>query len=109
MAGQNDFLIQKYNIKSPKIALCALNPHAGENGMLGKEETDIFEIAEAFLQFFVGNPQAVTNSDTQSIVEDVEGFVVSNGKTEAIAVKAAAVRKFNIFSHELNFFFRMEK
>ena len=34
----NDFLINKYKIKEPKIALCALNPHAGENGILGKDE-----------------------------------------------------------------------
>ncbi len=37
----NNFLKDKYNIKSPKIALCALNPHAGENGILGREEIDI--------------------------------------------------------------------
>ena len=28
----------KLNIKKPSFALCALNPHAGENGILGKEE-----------------------------------------------------------------------
>ncbi len=32
----------KFNIKNPKIAICALNPHAGENGMLGREEIDTF-------------------------------------------------------------------
>ena len=37
----NEFLIKKCKIKSPKIALCALNPHAGENGILGCEEIDI--------------------------------------------------------------------
>ena len=37
----NDFLIQKCKIKSPKIAMCALNPHAGENGILGTEENEI--------------------------------------------------------------------
>jgi 4-hydroxythreonine-4-phosphate dehydrogenase len=33
---KNDFLIQK-----PKIAILGLNPHAGEQGMLGKEEIDL--------------------------------------------------------------------
>jgi 4-hydroxythreonine-4-phosphate dehydrogenase len=33
---KTDFAIQK-----PKIALLGLNPHAGENGLLGKEEQDI--------------------------------------------------------------------
>ena len=34
------FLKEKCNIHYPKIALCALNPHAGENGVLGSEEID---------------------------------------------------------------------
>lgn len=37
----NNFLIEKYGINNPKIALCALNPHAGEGGILGREEIDI--------------------------------------------------------------------
>ncbi len=37
----NNFLIEKYKIKNPKIGLCALNPHAGENGILGREEIEI--------------------------------------------------------------------
>ena len=35
---KNDF-----NIKSPKIAVLGLNPHSGENGMLGTEELDKIE------------------------------------------------------------------
>lgn len=31
----------KLNIKKPSFALCALNPHAGENGIIGQEELDI--------------------------------------------------------------------
>lgn len=37
----NDFLIKKCKIENPKIAICALNPHAGENGILGSEENEI--------------------------------------------------------------------
>lgn len=37
----NKFLVEKCNIKHPKFALCALNPHAGENGFLGNEEKEI--------------------------------------------------------------------
>jgi len=33
----NEFLI-KCGIKKPRFGLCALNPHAGENGILGTEE-----------------------------------------------------------------------
>ena len=31
---------EKRNIKKPKYALCSLNPHAGEGGILGTEESD---------------------------------------------------------------------
>ncbi len=37
----NKFLKEKCHILYPKIALCALNPHAGENGILGHEEIDV--------------------------------------------------------------------
>lgn len=33
-------LSEKFKIDSPKIAVCGLNPHAGENGEFGKEEID---------------------------------------------------------------------
>lgn len=45
----NDFLIQKYNIKFPKIALCAFNPHCGEGGILGDEEIKILNPAVEIL------------------------------------------------------------
>ncbi|WP_019518920.1 4-hydroxythreonine-4-phosphate dehydrogenase PdxA [Faucicola boevrei] len=32
---------QKFNLKNPKILVCGLNPHAGENGCLGREEIEI--------------------------------------------------------------------
>lgn len=34
-------LKDKFKISNPKLALCAFNPHAGENGILGREEADI--------------------------------------------------------------------
>ncbi|MCM1033998.1 MAG: 4-hydroxythreonine-4-phosphate dehydrogenase PdxA [Paludibacter sp.] len=37
---QNDFTIRK-----PRIAVLALNPHAGDNGLIGKEEQDIIKPA----------------------------------------------------------------
>ena len=36
-------LQKKFGIEKPKILLCGLNPHAGENGYLGREEIDIIE------------------------------------------------------------------
>lgn len=45
----NRSLIRDFGIHSPRIAVLALNPHCGDNGLLGNEEKDIIEpaIAEA--------------------------------------------------------------
>jgi len=37
----NDSLIKDFGIRKPKIAVLGLNPHAGDNSLLGNEETDI--------------------------------------------------------------------
>lgn len=37
----NQALKDVYAIENPKIAVCALNPHAGENGNMGHEEIEI--------------------------------------------------------------------
>jgi 4-hydroxythreonine-4-phosphate dehydrogenase len=34
-------LVSKFGIAKPRIAVCGLNPHAGEAGFLGREEIDI--------------------------------------------------------------------
>ncbi len=36
-----EFLRTKCGIRRPKIAVCGLNPHAGENGVLGSEELSV--------------------------------------------------------------------
>tara|TARA_R110002049_G_scaffold252264_2_gene427406 strand:- start:128636 stop:129604 length:969 start_codon:yes stop_codon:yes gene_type:complete len=36
-------LISKFGIKNPRIGVCGLNPHAGEQGHLGREEIEIIE------------------------------------------------------------------
>lgn len=35
-------LVEKLHIMKPRIALLGINPHAGENGAIGREEIDIF-------------------------------------------------------------------
>lgn len=44
----SDSLSGRFGIKSPKIAVCGLNPHAGENGEFGRE--DIEKIAPAIMR-----------------------------------------------------------
>ncbi len=38
-------LKQRFGIKQPRLALCGLNPHAGEQGHFGREEIDILNPA----------------------------------------------------------------
>lgn len=40
-----DFFVNKLGIASPKFALCGFNPHAGEDGILGREEIEILQPA----------------------------------------------------------------
>lgn len=42
---QSRFLKSALGIRSPRIGLCALNPHAGEGGLLGMEEGDVLKRA----------------------------------------------------------------
>lgn len=60
----NDVLKNKFSIKNPKIALCALNPHAGENGILGDEEIKEFYPAVEFLKKNGVNVDLPKPSDT---------------------------------------------
>jgi len=41
----DDWLRRYWNIETPRIAVCGLNPHAGEEGRFGDEETRIIEPA----------------------------------------------------------------
>jgi 4-hydroxythreonine-4-phosphate dehydrogenase len=41
----NASLVRDFNIRKPRIAVLGLNPHAGEDNLIGREETDIIEPA----------------------------------------------------------------
>lgn len=46
-----DSLVNDFGIDKPKIAVLGLNPHAGENGLIGSEEKDVIEpVVEEFRQ-----------------------------------------------------------
>lgn len=36
-------LVQRFKVVQPRILVCGLNPHAGENGHMGREEIDIIK------------------------------------------------------------------
>lgn len=41
----NESLIKDFKIRKPKIAILGLNPHAGDNGVIGKEDEEIIKPA----------------------------------------------------------------
>jgi 4-hydroxythreonine-4-phosphate dehydrogenase len=43
-------LRQDFGIAAPRLAICGLNPHAGENGLMGREEIEIIAPAIAALR-----------------------------------------------------------
>lgn len=65
----NQSLIRDFAISRPKIAVLALNPHAGDNGLLGKEEIEIINPAiekavnEGILAFGPYPPDGFFGSD----------------------------------------------
>lgn len=50
ISSLDEFFKEKLNIISPTFALCALNPHAGEHGILGREEIEIMQPAVEILK-----------------------------------------------------------
>ena len=52
-----DFL-QRRGIKSPRIAVAGLNPHAGESGKIGREEIEIIAPAVSELRSKIQNPKS---------------------------------------------------
>ncbi len=46
----NEDLKNKFGCIKPKILICGINPHAGEDGLLGKEEIDIIMPAVKYLK-----------------------------------------------------------
>ena len=53
-----DFL-RRRGIAKPRIAVAGLNPHAGESGALGHEETDVIAPAVEKLQSAIGSRQSI--------------------------------------------------
>src|SRR5690606_42128719 len=43
-------LRRDFGVAAPRIALCGLNPHAGESGSIGREEIEIINPAAAALR-----------------------------------------------------------
>ena len=60
----NRDLIEKFAIAKPRVLVCGLNPHAGENGHLGREEIEVIEPALEALRNRGYNLQGPLPADT---------------------------------------------
>ncbi len=57
-------LRQNFGIGAPRLAVCGLNPHAGENGQLGREEIDVISPAIEKLTLLGINATGPHSADT---------------------------------------------
>ena len=67
-------LRQKFGIKQPKIALCGLNPHAGESGHMGMEEIETIIPAIKVMQSKGLNVAGPFPADTLFTPKKVKNF-----------------------------------
>jgi len=63
-----------FNLKQPRLALCAFNPHGGEGGLFGYEERDILQPAVRLLQAEGINIQGPSASDTLFVKAVAGGY-----------------------------------
>ncbi len=73
-----DALKQTFKLAAPRILVCGLNPHAGENGYLGREEIDVItpvlgELRKAGLQ--IVGPLPADTIFTQPYLEQADAVL----------------------------------
>ncbi len=69
-------LTARYGIAQPRIALCGLNPHAGESGHLGREEIDVIAPAIETLRQRGLRVEGPFPADTIFVPDHARGFDV---------------------------------
>nr|AAY89930.1 predicted 4-hydroxythreonine-4-phosphate dehydrogenase (4-(phosphohydroxy)-L-threonine dehydrogenase) [uncultured bacterium BAC13K9BAC] len=72
----NHDLINKFGLKNPKILICGLNPHAGEEGILGNEEINIIKPAILSLKKLGINVDGPVPADTAFISKYINEYDV---------------------------------
>ena len=72
----NREIIKKFGINKPKILMCGLNPHAGEDGFLGKQEIKIIKPAIKSLKALGIDVDGPVPADTAFINKFVEKYDV---------------------------------
>ena len=91
----NHSLKQDFNIQKPKIAVLGLNPHAGENGMLGIEDSTLIEPAikklnKEFLLDILG-PFPADSFFTKDNLDKYDGILAMYHDQGLIPIKVIAL------------------
>jgi 4-hydroxythreonine-4-phosphate dehydrogenase len=92
-------LIDKFGLSAPRIAVCGLNPHAGESGYLGREEIDVIApaITDARAQGLeITGPLPADTVFVPSIAQRFDAIVAMYHDQGLPALKAAS------FGHGVN-------
>ena len=76
LSNLNNDLKYKFGIKKPKILVCGLNPHAGEEGILGNEEINIIKPAIQSLRKLGIHIDGPVPADTAFIAKFVKEYDV---------------------------------
>lgn len=92
----NQWLKQHLSIKTPKIAISGLNPHAGEDGALGLEEVNIVNPALKLLKEQGIHVIGPMPADTMFLEKDIDAFVAMYHD------QGLAVLKYANFSQAVN-------
>ena len=71
----NNALIYDFGLSVPRILIAGLNPHAGENGILGREELDVIEPAILQLQQMGLDVHGPFSADTMFLEKNVDAFI----------------------------------
>ncbi len=87
----SDALVTQFGLTAPRIAVCGLNPHAGENGHMGREEIDTIEpvLAECrSVGMDVRGPLPADTAFTPDRLREVDAIVAMYHDQGLTALKA---------------------
>ena len=89
-------LRRQWRIASPRIALCALNPHASDGGLFGTEEQDVYPKAQHALRddpAAVAGPLPADTVFTRAFSGEFDAVVAPYHDVGMAAFKTAAFRR----------------
>jgi 4-hydroxythreonine-4-phosphate dehydrogenase len=84
-------LVERWRIAEPRLALCALNPHAGEQGLFGHEEVEI--LAPAARAIGAAGPLPADTVFVRALRGEFDAVLTPYHDVGMTAIKVAAFGK----------------